>query len=377
MKSSLKLCKTLNRHNCRALKQELNLSQNLSSNCKIVRKSHMNNLFRVLEISISNYKGISKFHLQFPSICLPGDADICVIGSKNGIGKTSLLECCAILVIAAKGQFRFRSEFRTRFRETMNVVRGEAKEAIIEGVILEKEGERRVKVTISKDGRFSVTPKNPQENRLGEGCALNVILGEYPEPVISPRLLYIHGYRKIKESNPDLGLIARSENDLEKDERYVFINRREPASVFKHKIIMHLMTDAGLFGETKEPQRSMEIFESLLMKYANVKYDRLLPHVDSTMDIMVKNEDLSFPFDSLSSGQKEMISTLFLIWETTKKEPYVVLIDEPELHLNSQWHGMFIKSLVELAPKNQYIIATHSEHIVRKIESERRIFLYQ
>ncbi|NQU64387.1 MAG: AAA family ATPase, partial [SAR324 cluster bacterium] len=65
----------------------------------------------------------------------------------------------------------------------------------------------------------------------------------------------------------------------------------------------------------------------------------------------------------------------FLIWHHTQKSPCVVLIDEPELHLNSQWHRGFVKKLINLAPHNQYIIATHSEDIMDSVDEDRRILL--
>ena len=80
-------------------------------------------------------------------------------------------------------------------------------------------------------------------------------------------------------------------------------------------------------------------------------------------------------FDGLSSGQKEIISTLFLIWYHTKDKPSVVFIDEPELHLNAQWHRSLVNRLMKLAPNNQYIMATHSEDIMDSVEEDRRILL--
>ncbi len=82
-----------------------------------------------------------------------------------------------------------------------------------------------------------------------------------------------------------------------------------------------------------------------------------------------------FSIDGLSSGQKEVISTLFLIWSSTYKSPKVVLIDEPEMHLNMQWHINFIRKLNELAPDNQYIVATHAEGIMASVPKGNRILL--
>jgi predicted ATP-binding protein involved in virulence len=77
----------------------------------------------------------------------------------------------------------------------------------------------------------------------------------------------------------------------------------------------------------------------------------------------------------LSSGQKEIIATLFLIWYQTRNKPGIVLIDEPELHLNPEWHRDFIRQLGRIAPNNQYIIATHSEDIFASVDKDRRFLL--
>jgi predicted ATP-binding protein involved in virulence len=70
-----------------------------------------------------------------------------------------------------------------------------------------------------------------------------------------------------------------------------------------------------------------------------------------------------------------MIATLFLIWRNTAEQPGIVLIDEPELHLNAEWHGDFVEQLRKLAPRNQYILATHSEEIFRSVDESRRALL--
>ncbi|MEO5366599.1 MAG: ATP-binding protein [Magnetococcus sp. WYHC-3] len=83
----------------------------------------------------------------------------------------------------------------------------------------------------------------------------------------------------------------------------------------------------------------------------------------------------SFAFDGLSSGQKEIISTLFLVWHYTRESPAIVMIDEPELHLNAQWHRDFVREVVRLAPNNQYLMATHSEDVFASVPASQRLSL--
>lgn len=113
-------------------------------------------------------------------------------------------------------------------------------------------------------------------------------------------------------------------------------------------------------------------------RFAGGRIDKLRPLSDGSLELRVRPVDdpsASFSFDGLSSGQKEIISTLFLIWHATREAPGVVLIDEPELHLNAEWQRAFIQTLRLLNPRNQYIMATHSELIFNAVPEDRRFLL--
>ena len=102
----------------------------------------------------------------------------------------------------------------------------------------------------------------------------------------------------------------------------------------------------------------------------------ICPIASDQLDLrIVTPRNTTFSFDALSSGQKEIVTTLFLIWNETLAHPALVLIDEPELHLNAEWQREFLRHLLALAPKNQYILATHSEDIFASVSEERRVLL--
>jgi predicted ATPase len=46
----------------------------------------------------------------------------------------------------------------------------------------------------------------------------------------------------------------------------------------------------------------------------------------------------------------------------------ILLIEQPEIHLHPRLQAKLIEVLVKYAPNNTYIIETHSEHIVRKLQ---------
>ncbi len=53
----------------------------------------------------------------------------------------------------------------------------------------------------------------------------------------------------------------------------------------------------------------------------------------------------------------------------------IVFIDEPELHLDPQWHAPIVRALMQLQPQAQFIVATHSPEIYDAAMSYERHFL--
>lgn len=78
--------------------------------------------------------------------------------------------------------------------------------------------------------------------------------------------------------------------------------------------------------------------------------------------------------DELSSGQLEifMFAARLLVW---KFDEGIILIDEPELHLDQQWHRYIVDAIQKLKPNCQLIVATHSPEIYHSATSFERHFL--
>ena len=55
---------------------------------------------KIRKIVIDNYKAIDQLVLEFLPPQMVDDTDIFVMGSKNGLGKTSVLESCGLLFLA-------------------------------------------------------------------------------------------------------------------------------------------------------------------------------------------------------------------------------------------------------------------------------------
>lgn len=91
---------------------------------------------------------------------------------------------------------------------------------------------------------------------------------------------------------------------------------------------------------------------------------------------LTKNRDIKVPLHALSTGEQEVLSLILNLYVTGPKVD-IVLIDEPEIHLN--WH--LEKKLFEYFlnftkdSKKQLIVSTHSRVIFRPEFLDKIIFL--
>ena len=343
---------------------------------------------KVRRIAIQNYKGIDELEMDFPVPRMPDDPDILVMGSQNGLGKTSIIECCALLLLALtlrEERFKLRDRYSIVDVPDLLIKAGSHFTEIAGDIVL-GDVSVTVQIRIDRHGVVKISGESLRE-KISESELfdtenetddfIKAICGFTPNPVIENTFLLFHSYRKVQEGNPELGMMVergRSPRRTPFGPRYDF-----PMSAFKLKILRSLMDKADLFELVKdqEPDETIDKLNELVQLYAGGTISKLRPSSDNTVDFRVKPVDGkdSFTFDGLSSGQKEIISTLFMIWYHTKNNPSVIFIDEPELHLNAQWHRGFVNKLVSLAPRNQYIMATHSEDIMDSVSESRRVLL--
>lgn len=343
---------------------------------------------KIRRISIRNYKGIDELDMEFPLPRLPDDPDIFVMGSRNGLGKTSIIECCALLLLVPMlREERFRLKDRHSMVDVPDLlIRAGAHSAEISGDIVLGDEPATIEMRIDRHGSVKLSGDKPFEMMLENRWVdpesdaddlIKAICGFTPNPVIENTFLLFHSYRKVQEGNPEMGMMVRGRAPRRPPgagSRYEL-----PMSAFKLQILRSLMGQANLFefDEEKGSGETIETLNRLVRTYAGGTISKLRPSPDNTVDFRVNpvGDGASFTFDGLSSGQKEIISTLFLIWYHTRNRPSVVFIDEPELHLNAQWHRGFVKDLISLAPQNQYIIATHSEDVMDSVGEDRRALL--
>lgn len=78
--------------------------------------------------------------------------------------------------------------------------------------------------------------------------------------------------------------------------------------------------------------------------------------------------------DLLSAGQLELFLFLSALALNENREG-IIFVDEPELHLDPQWHRLILRSLMRLRPRAQLVVATHSPEIYDAATTYERHFL--
>ena len=321
---------------------------------------------RIQKITIHNYKAIDDLAITFPKPEILSDPDITVIGSRNGVGKSSILECCAMVSAA------FMTRYPDELEKAKYVVKYGCSEFEIEADI-ELEGQRsrvKIKVPVHGTSEVDVRPNLKKENLTNSsyhtdlrGDEFLTVLHKEPDPVILPCLLFFHSYRR----TPDIQL---EQHGLFSD--YV--------SWFKKICLRNILESRRILDSDVQEGSEEEVLvlNQLLNEFADADLGQVKLDVadDGSLDYNIyTNKGARLRFESLSSGQRDIISTLYLIWFLTRGSQSVVLIDEPELHLNSEWHQKYISNLNTLAPNNQYILATHSPDVAAAVMPERRVIL--
>jgi len=86
------------------------------------------------------------------------------------------------------------------------------------------------------------------------------------------------------------------------------------------------------------------------------------------------SEGFLLEVDLLSAGQLELFLFLSAL-ALNKNREGIVFIDEPELHLDPQWHRSILRCLMKLQPHAQFMVATHSPEIYDEARSYERHFL--
>ena len=107
----------------------------------------------------------------------------------------------------------------------------------------------------------------------------------------------------------------------------------------------------------------------------------------SPLRMEVKKNGKKFTIDQLSDGEKCLMAMVgdlarrMAIANPVREDPLagdgVVLIDEIDLHLHPKWQRMVVPKLTEVFPNCQFVISTHSPHVITHVHPNNLYVLKQ
>ena len=87
-------------------------------------------------------------------------------------------------------------------------------------------------------------------------------------------------------------------------------------------------------------------------------------HIDrESNEIFFHQQDERITPYVLSSGEKQMLIILLTVL-VENREPYVLLMDEPEISLHIEWQQRLLEIIRDLNPNVQIILTTHSPAVI-------------
>ncbi len=321
---------------------------------------------RLESLEISGFRGIPKLDLEFPE-------RVNVLVGVNGVGKSAVLDCAAIMLSRLIGRVRSSAgtgrvfseqDINNRCSETRNRI-----EVRFEGrcvgwtVAKAKRGRKKQTITRLEELRDSVATL---QDRLAEDERASLPLAVY-YPVnravldIPLRIRKRHRFDRLAAYDQALSGAScsfriffewfREREDLENETRVDRPTFRDP--------------------QLQAVRRAIKRF---LPGFRDLKVKR------SPLRMIVAKDGEELSVDQLSDGETCTLAMAgdlarrMAVANPSMENPLnseaVVLIDEIDLHLHPAWQRRITTSLRETFPRCQFLLSTHSPQILSHLEPE-------
>ena len=303
---------------------------------------------KIESFSIQNYKCIKDLAVD----CRGADGEIrqwTVLLGENNTGKTNVLRALSYLVVS---KFDFRAEI------------GEGREVVEEYTMLRARG---------RDGSFGKgEPKQYVKSILSNGDHWNSDSRiTCAKRTVSCLDLFPYGVNRVparvalseRESLPYKTLFTSDARLLDLQEWLLQLDYSQKSGSEKSQKRlekMHELLTGELFPEIKGFKFGRYELEN---DQVSVRFE--------TIDSDVRFEELGFGYQTTLTWFADFCKRMFELYpdaENPLHEEAVVLVDEIDLHLHPKWQRDLVPTLSKIFPKVQFIVTTHSPHVLQSME---------
>jgi energy-coupling factor transporter ATP-binding protein EcfA2 len=239
-----------------------------------------------------------------------------------------------------------------------------------------KESDYKSDLTIILDEGYQQIPFTNQHLRLLPGSRFNPV----PNNVYVIGAYRYFGYKRIEGMKREA--IGNERKKAYQDNATQLLDGGTPLPDIKQWMVNRYFS---IDKEWSEIQRqNWEKIIGLLPKMAPQEIDFHFVRIERDLEPIFKLNGFDVYLEELSSGFKSFLAIVFSIIDwcegvndgseaLMQKAPGTVLIDEIDAHLHPQWQAKIIGHLKMLFPCVQFIVTTHSPHVIASAETNEVI----
>ena len=337
---------------------------------------------KIKKINLENYRGAQSLPLMF-------DQKINVFYGVNGSGKSTVLDAIAIMLSWAVSRIRHAGASGRQIVEA-DIMNGKSV-AKIDLVI--EEGDKTIswRLVKKRKGRKAANNKSNLQELNGFAEELQGMISESAERVNLPLFAYYPVNRavldiplRIREKHR-FNLLAAYDDSLTSGANFRtffewFRVREDLENENRKYIDVFIKPDDFQFPDPQleTVRKALTLF---LPEFSNFSVRRNPLRME-----VVKNEK-RLTVNQLSDGEKCLIALVgdlarrMAIANPVLNDPLqgngIVLIDEIDLHLHPTWQRMIIPKLIDVFPDCQFVVSTHSPHIITHVQTVNLFLLKQ
>lgn len=335
----------------------------------------------IQRLSLTHYRGAASLSLNLHE-------RLNVLVGVNGAGKSTVLDAIAILLSWMVSRIR-QSRTSGRSLSEAEIMNGESWASL---EILCGDEHQSLSWRLSKSRRGHGNPPQPSDlQQLSHYTkTLQGRISQADSRVNLPLFVYYPVHRAVLDiplrirSSHRFDLLSAYDQSLTTGANFrTFFEWFREREDLENEILVQQLPLFREEGQEAHRDRQLEAVRAaigqLLPEFQNLTVRRspLRMEVEKNGEVLTVNQ--------LSDGEKCLIAMIgdlarrMAIANPTKANPLdgrgVILIDELDLHLHPKWQRIIAPRLRQVFPNCQFIVSTHSPHILTHVEAETIILL--
>lgn len=337
---------------------------------------------KITSLSLTNYRGVQSLNLDFHD-------NVNVFFGVNGAGKSSVLDAAAIMLSWAVSRIRHSGTAGRPILET-EITNGKAFSSI---ELFCGDGTQEIEWKLVKSRKgHGFQEKKSNLTRLNEFTKqLQNKIAENEDKVNLPLFIYYPVNRavldiplRIREKHR-FHLLAAYDDALTGGANFrtffEWFREREDLENENRKYKNTFFKPEDFQFPDPQLEAVREALNQFLPEFKNLTVRR------NPLRMEVEKNGRRLTVNQLSDGEKCLIAMIgdlarrIAIANPAREKPLkgdgIILIDEIDLHLHPKWQRMVVPKLLEVFPNCQFVISTHSPHVLTHVQKDNLYLLKQ